>query len=239
MDLVQLYSLEQIFQGYSLKMEKLQETLQYKFRNPKLLQQALTHSSVTGNEHRNYERLEFLGDRVLGMTMAHLLYKMFPHDREGELAQRHVKLVRAETVAAVVKKLHIDKYIIAKDKETTQSINVLCDVGEAIIGAVYIDSNIEQAIAFVERNWRDMIDMADSGSEKDYKTRLQEKFHTLKLGFPAYELVSKEGSDHNPMFTIKVALDDKIYAVGQGKNKKLAEQQAAENLLKLMEKENG
>jgi ribonuclease-3 len=216
-------------------MEKLQDLLQYRFRNPKLLQQALTHSSVTGNEHRNYERLEFLGDRVLGMTMAHLLYKMFPHGREGELAQRHVKLVRAETVAAVVKKLHIDEYIIAKDKDTIQSTNVLCDVGEAIIGAIYIDSDIEQAIAFVERNWRDMIDMADSGSAKDFKTRLQEKFHTLKLGFPTYELISKEGSDHNPLFTVRVAQSDNVYAGGHGKNKKLAEQQAAEKLLQLMD----
>ncbi len=220
-------------------MEKLQEVLQYHFHNPRLLQQALTHSSVTGNEHRNYERLEFLGDRVLGMTMAHLLYKMFPHDREGELASRHVKLVRAETVAEVVKKLHIDEYIIAKDKETVQSINVLCDVGEAIIGAIYIDSNIEQAISFVERNWRGLIDMADTGSEKDFKTRLQERFHALKKPLPVYEVVAKEGSEHEPMFTVKVALDEQTYALGQGKNKKLAEQHAAENLWQLMEKEHG
>lgn len=216
-------------------MEELQQILQYKFRNLKLLQQALTHSSVTGNEHRNYERLEFLGDRVLGMTMAHLLYKMFPNDREGALAQRHVKLVRAETVAEVVKRLKIDEYIIAKDKETTQSINVLCDVGEAIIGAIYIDSNIEQAIAFVERNWRGLIDMADTGSEKDYKTQLQEKFHALKMPVPVYEVVAKEGSEHEPIFTIKVVFNDELFALGHGKNKKTAEQQAAQNLLTKME----
>ena len=216
-------------------MEKLQQILQYRFNNLKLLQQALTHSSVTGNEHRNYERLEFLGDRVLGMTMAHLLYNMFPHDREGALAQRHVKLVRAETVAEVVKRLKIDDYIIAKDKETTQSINVLCDVGEAIIGAIYIDSNIEEAIAFVERNWCDMIDMADTGSEKDYKTRLQEKFHALKKPVPVYEVVSKEGTEHEPIWTVKVAFNDELFAFGHGKNKKAAEQQAAQNLLTKME----
>ena len=216
-------------------MEELQKILQYQFHNPKLLQQALTHSSVTGNEHRNYERLEFLGDRVLGMTMAHLLYNMFPRDREGALAQRHVKLVRAETVAEVVKRLKIDEYIIAKDKETTQSINVLCDVGEAIIGAIYIDSNIEQAIAFVERNWRQMIDTAESGSEKDYKTQLQEKFHALKLPVPVYDVVAKEGTEHEPMFTIKVALNEEVFALGYGKNKKAAEQQAARNLLTKME----
>ena len=216
-------------------MEKLQQILQYRFHNLKLLQQALTHSSVTGNEHRNYERLEFLGDRVLGMTMAHLLYKMFPNDREGGLAQRHVKLVRAETVAEVVNRLKINEYIIAKDKETTQSINVLCDIGEAIIGAIYIDSDIEHAIEFVERNWKQMIDTAESGSEKDYKTRLQEKFHAMKLPVPEYIVMAKEGSEHEPMFTIKVSLNNEIYAFGHGKNKKAAEQQAAENLLQKME----
>lgn len=216
-------------------MEKLQQTLQYRFSNIKLLQQALTHSSVTGNERRNYERLEFLGDRVLGMTMAHLLYNMFPNDREGELAQRHVKLVRAEAVADVVKRLKIDEYIIAKDRETTQSINVLCDVGEAIIGAIYIDSDIEQAIAFVERNWRGMIDMADTGSEKDYKTQLQEKFHALKKPVPVYEVVTKEGTEHEPIWTVKVTFNDELFALGHGKNKKAAEQQAAQNLLQKME----
>lgn len=215
-------------------MEKLQQVLQYKFKNLRLLQQALTHSSVTGDEHRNYERLEFLGDRVLGMTMAHLLYNMFPNDREGELAQRHVKLVRADAVAEVVKKLKIDEYIIAKDEETKQSINVLCDIGEALIGAIYIDSNIENAIAFVERNWAEMIDK-HSGSEKDFKTQLQEKFHVLKLPSPIYEIIAKDGSEHEPIFTIRVAKDEHLFALGKGKNKKMAEQQAAEKLLHLME----
>ncbi|MBR1600930.1 MAG: ribonuclease III [Alphaproteobacteria bacterium] len=213
-------------------MQKLQEILQYHFKNTKLLQQALTHSSVTGNEHRNYERLEFLGDRVLGMTMAHLLYNRFPNDREGALAQRHVKLVCAEAVADVVKKLHIDEYIIAKDKETTQRTNVLGDIGEAIIGAIYIDSDIEQAISFVERNWEYMINDADSC--KDFKTRLQEYFHAQKLPLPVYETIAKDGSEHEPIFTIKVALNSEIFAYGKGKNKKMAEQRAAEELLKII-----
>ena len=134
---------------------------------------------------------------------------------------------------------HYFIFLSEEDKDTIHSTNVLCDVGEAVIGAIYIDSNIEQAIAFVERNWCDMIDTAKSGSEKDFKTRLQEKFHTLKLPFPVYELVSKEGSDHEPMFTVKVSLNEKVYAIGKGKNKKLAEQQAAESLLKQLEEENG
>lgn len=216
-------------------MEKLQEILKYQFRNPKLLLQALTHGSTTGNAHRNYERLEFLGDRVLGLTMAHLLYNIFPNDREGDLAQRHVKLVCAATVADVVKKLHIDDYIIAKDRETAQSINVLCDVGEAIIGAIYIDSDIEQAIAFVERNWRGLIDR-HSSSEKDFKTRLQEKFQAAKLPFPVYEITAKDGSEHEPVFTIRVSSSDNLFGEGKGKNKKEAEQKAAADLLNKMEK---
>ena len=217
-------------------MDKLQEILQYRFNNIKLLKQALTHSSITGNEHRNYERLEFLGDRVLGLTMAHLLYKMFPDDREGVLAQRHVHLVCADKVAEVVKKLHIDEYIIAKDKPTALRTNVLCDVGEAIIGAIYIDSDIEQAMAFVERNWIDMID--ETGSQKDYKSRLQEYFHSLKKPLPTYEVINKEGSEHEPVFTIKVAFDENTFALGKGTNKKLAEQQAAEKLLRILGQQN-
>ena len=103
-------------------MTQLEDILQYHFNNPRLLTQALTHSSVTRNERKNYERLEFLGDRVLGMTMAHLLFKMFPKDREGQLSQRHVKLVCADAVAEVAKKLKLEDYIITKDKDSVKSV---------------------------------------------------------------------------------------------------------------------
>ena len=217
-------------------MDELQKNLKYQFKNIKLLEQALTHSSVTRNEQRNYERLEFLGDRVLGLTMAHLLYMMFPKDKEGVLAQRHVKLVRAEAVAEVVRRLGIDKYLNCQDELSRQSVNVLCDIGEAVIGAIYIDSNIEQAIAFVERNWRDLIDK-DTGSQKDAKSILQEKFHAMKLPSPTYEVIAKEGTEHEPLFTVRVKLNEKIFADGSGQNKKTAEQVAAKKLLKLSEQE--
>ena len=111
-------------------INRLQRKLGYTFNHQELLQQALTHRSASSKHN---ERLEFLGDRVLGMTMAHLLFKMFPNDREGQLAQRHVKLVCADAVAEVAKNLRLNDYIIAKDAETVKSINVLCDVGEAVI----------------------------------------------------------------------------------------------------------
>lgn len=217
-------------------MEELQKNLKYHFKNIRLLKQALTHSSVTRNEQKNYERLEFLGDRVLGLTMAHLLYMMFPKDKEGVLAQRHVKLVRAEAVAEVVRRLQIDKYLNSNDDLSKQSLNVLCDVGEAVIGAIYMDSDIEQAMAFVERNWKDLIDK-DTGSQKDAKSLLQEKFHVMKLPSPVYELIAKDGTEHEPMFTVRVKLNEAIYADGRGHNKKTAEQAAAEKLLQLGERE--
>jgi ribonuclease-3 len=215
-------------------MEKLQQNLQYTFSNIKLLQQALTHSSVTRNEHFNYERLEFLGDRVLGMTIAAMLYKMFPNDTEGSLAQRYVKLVCADAVAEVVKKMHINDYILVADDTARHSINVLCDVGEAVIGAIFLDSSVENAMSFVERNWNMMID-SDFGSSKDFKTRLQERFHSEHLASPVYEMVSKEGSEHQPVFKVRVVMNDEFSAYGSGKNKKAAEQQAAENLLHILD----
>lgn len=233
MDMVQDDTLGAFVQRYQIKMDELQQILGYRFHDERLLQQALTHSSVTGNEHRNYERLEFLGDRVLGMTMAHLLYMMFPNDREGDLAQRHVKLVCADMVAKVVRRLNLEPYIVVKDKDTLKSTNVLCDIGEAVIGAIYVDSDIENAMKFVENNWRDMIDK-QSGSEKDFKTRLQEKFHSLKLPSPVYEVVEKRGSEHEPEFTVKVSKDESVFALGRGRNKKVAEQDAAEKLLQII-----
>lgn len=211
-------------------MESLESILHYTFRYPRLLKQALTHSSVTADEQQNYERLEFLGDRVLGMTLAHLLYNMYPEEKEGELAQRHTKMVRAETVAKVVKRLNILPYIVAKDEGTKKGINVLCDVGEAIIGAIYIDSNIENAIEFVERNWKDIIEK-ESSSQKDAKSLLQETFHILKQPSPTYKVISKEGTEHEPLFTVRVNFDKNLFSIGRGRSKKLAEQNAAADLL--------
>ena len=201
-------------------MESLESILHYTFRYPRLLKQALTHSSVTADEQQNYERLEFLGDRVLGMTLAHLLYNMYPEEKE----------VRAETVAKVVKRLNILPYIVAKDEGTKKGINVLCDVGEAIIGAIYIDSNIENAIEFVERNWKDIIEK-ESSSQKDAKSLLQETFHILKQPSPTYKVISKEGTEHEPLFTVRVNFDKNLFSIGRGRSKKLAEQNAAADLL--------
>jgi len=208
----------------------LQEILGYKFNDEKLLNQALTHSSYTTDIHRNYERLEFLGDRVLGVAVAHMLYSKFPNEPEGNLSQRHTTLVCKETVAEVVKKLGINKFIIAENEETKNSINVLCDVGEAIIGAIYIDSSLKNATQFVEKHWYELVEKYKN-PPKDSKTLLQEIAWKMNLGNPEYVIEDKSGSEHMPIFTIAVCLGKKFKASGKGHNKKAAEQEAAKNML--------
>lgn len=212
-------------------MQKLEEKLGYTFQNKELLERALTHSSFTSDIHRNYERLEFLGDRILGVTVAEMLGEAFPDEPEGSLAQRFVRLVCKNTVADVMRKLSVMHFIIAGAPDVCHSSGVLCDVGEAIIAAIYLDSHrIETAQEFVRRHWAELIDLRSHPS-KDYKTCLQEKSAHLHLPAPVYQLVSKSGPAHLPEFVIGVALGDSHYAEGKGTNKKNAEQEAAAKML--------
>ena len=219
-------------------MNKLEEILGYVFKDKSLLKQALTHSSKTGNIAKNYERLEFLGDRVLGVAMAHLLFNLFPNEKEGNLSPRHTRLVRKETVAQVALNLRLNDYINAEPKEICFNENVLCDVAEAVIGAICIDSNFETAINFVERNWKALINQS-AKPQRDNKTVLQELAHRLKSDNPTYEMLRKEGSEHEPYFFVKVKVKTIGEAIGSGKNKKLAEQDAALRLIKKYEEHHG
>ncbi len=209
--------------------EDLENTLGYHFKDKKLLKQALTHSSCTSDISKNYERLEFLGDRVLGVAMAHLLYNLFPNDPEGNLSPRHTRLVRKETVAAVARELWLDKYVLAEKKALCNNENVLCDVAEAVIGAICIEAGFETAIDFVDRHWRRLIN-ENTSPQIDSKTTLQELAHRLKLEVPAYRLVSKEGTEHEPLFHMEVRIGSHT-ATGNGRNKKTAEQAAAAKLI--------
>ena len=219
-------------------MDKLEEILGYIFKDKSLLKQALTHSSKTGNIAKNYERLEFFGDRVLGVAMAHLLFNLFPNEKEGNLSPRHTRLVRKETVAQVALNLRLNDYINAEPKEICFNENVLCDVAEAVIGAICIDSNFETAINFVERNWKALINQS-AKPQRDNKTVLQELAHRLKSDNPTYEMLRKEGSEHEPYFFVKVKVKTIGEAIGSGKNKKLAEQDAALRLIKKYEEHHG
>ncbi len=213
----------------------LEKNLGYVYKNKALLKQALTHSSFSSDVDKNYERLEFLGDRVLGLTIASLLINIFPHEPEGSLSQRHTALVCKETVAMVARILHLDEYMIVSDEDIRHNENVLCDVCEAVIGAIYLDAGCMQAMSFVQHHWRDLIDK-NMEPPKDAKTKLQEVSHAKGLGMPVYKLEKREGSEHEPIFYISVNLEKVAPEIGEGRNKKLAEQEAAAKMLKKLEK---
>ena len=215
-------------------IEELEKILNYKYKNPALLKQALTHSSFASDVEKNYERLEFLGDRVLGLSIASLLYNIFPHEPEGSLSQRHTGLVCKETVAMVAKTLQLDKYMIVANEEIRDNENVLCDVCEAVIGSVFIDGDCVEAIKFVNQHWRELIDK-NVAPPKDAKTALQEVAHAKGRGVPVYKLEGREGSEHEPIFYMSVSLKGVAPEVGEGRNKKLAEQEAAAKMLKKLE----
>ena len=214
-------------------MHKLEQKIGYTFKNKSLLQQALTHTSITPNIHQNYERLEFLGDRILGLTIAEMLYNMFPDEPEGEIACRFAPLVSKEGVSEVVTNLGISPYIRVQMEEIRTSLNVLCDVGEALIAAIYLDSKeLNLAKKFITENFKPLINQK-SRPHKDFKTFLQEQVQAKGYDMPIYKLVEKTGSEHEPHFVVEVEIKD-YTAQGEGKNKKQAEQNAAQNLLSLL-----
>jgi len=214
-------------------LSELENILGYQFKDKHLLQQALTHSSHTARLSENYERLEFLGDRVLGVAVAHLLYQIFPKEPEGNLSQRHTGLVCKETVAEVALTLHLDRFMVVANEEIRENENVLCDVCEAVIGAMFIDAGCDQALAFVNQHWKELIDR-NVAPPKDSKTSLQEVAHSRGLGNPVYEVVGRSGSEHEPTFFMKVSLRGLKPQQGEGRNKKLAEQAAASKMLEFL-----
>ncbi|MBR5154177.1 MAG: ribonuclease III [Alphaproteobacteria bacterium] len=214
-------------------MQDLEQKIGYVFKNKAILRQALTHSSITQDIHSNYERLEFLGDRILGLTIAEMLYNMFPNEPEGGIARRLALLVSKETVSSVVINLGIPPLIRVQMEEIRESLNVLCDIGEALIAAIYLDSkDLNTARAFIKNNFCQYIDLK-SRPHKDYKTHLQEEAHLQGCTTPIYNLIQKTGSEHEPHFLVEVEIGLKK-ASGEGKSKKQAEQNAAQKMLEML-----
>ena len=190
----------------------------------------MTHGSVNSDVLANYERLEFLGDRVLGEAVAHLLYNIFPKEPEGNLSQRFVRLVRKETVADVALSLKLNEFMKVANDELRNNVNVLCDVCEAVIGAIYIDGGSSAAIDFVNNHWRELIDK-NVAPPKDAKSRLQEVAHVKGFGAPLYRIVGREGNEHEPIFEVEVSLGVGKSVKAKGRSKKMAEMAAAEAML--------
>jgi len=207
------------------------------FAEPALLHQALTHSSAAGTAGeaaRSYERLEFLGDRVLGLIVADMLLDRFPGEPEGALARRHAFLVSREALAEVARELDLGAFLRVSRGEDEgggrANPGLLADVCEALIGALYRDGGLEVARAFVAPRWSPLLDQ-DRTPPRDAKTGLQEWAQGRGLPLPTYREVAREGPAHEPRFTVAVSVGDRPAAEGTGRSKRLAEQAAARELL--------
>lgn len=216
---------------------ELEAVLGYRFREPARLDEALTHGSVLGahgRRDRTYERLEFLGDRVLGLVVAHLLLERFPEDAEGALTQRQVAMVRQDSLAEVAAGLGLGQWVRTSASEAAQAgpmrPAMLADCCEAVIGAIYLDGGFAAAQAFVMRLWAPLIETVQT-PPRDAKMALQEWAHARALEPPAYRIVAMAGPAHAATFTIEVTLADQPPQTASAATKRAAERAAAAKML--------
>lgn len=205
------------------------------FQNRQRLNLALTHAS-TGADH-NYERLEFLGDRVLGLVIAELLYEDFPHESEGHLARRHAALVSGATLAGIAHVIDLGAVLKLSDAERAsggaRNENILADVMEALIGALYLDAGMAVCKPVLGRLWKDVLHVMDKPPQ-DPKTALQEWAQGRGLPLPRYDVTGREGPDHAPVFTITVQVDGHDAVSATGSSRRVAEKAAATLLLETL-----
>ncbi len=218
--------------------EALSHALGHRFAAPELLDEALTHASAAGGGGLHpfgYERLEFLGDRVLGLVIAEMLLSQYPDEDEGKIARRYSALVRSEALTGVAEKIELGLYLTlgASEEESGGRANpgLLADACEAVIAALYLDGGLEAAARFIHRHWRPLA-AAAADPPRDAKTHLQEWAQERGLDLPRYETVASEGPPHRPTFFVRASVGDLAPAQGQGASKRAAEQRAAEALIK-------
>ena len=221
-------------------MEKLERALGYHYHNPELLKCALSHSSYANEAYkdslRSYERLEFLGDSILGFAVAEYLYRTFPDKLEGELTRLRADLVCEKNLAAVAEKISLGDYLLLGHGEAQgggrHRSGILCDVMEALIAAAYLDTGMESAKGIVMRlvlpTLRDLMRV------RDFKTELQELVQQKRDQVLQYELLDEFGPDHCKEFLTRVLLNGKEIGRGSGRSKKRSEQAAAEQALECL-----
>jgi ribonuclease-3 len=216
----------------SLARTALQKKLGHQFADPSLLERALTHSSLGGDS--NNERLEFLGDRVLGLVIAELLCKMYPQDSEGDLAKRHAALVQGKILTRLAREIDFGAAIQLSDAERSaggsNNDNILADGLEAVIGAIYLDGGLAPCRSVICALWQDSVKNMTQPPQ-DPKTALQEWAQGRGLPLPEYELVGREGPDHAPKFRIRVCVTNYPPATAAGASRRKAEKEAAAILL--------
>jgi len=221
-----------VSRGAKIDTNHLAEVLGYRFRETSHLAQALTHASATGQARKrgDYQRLEFLGDRVLGLIVADMLLEAFPKADEGELARRFNALVRRETCAEIARTLNLGAHVILGQSEISSGGRnkraILADACESVIGAIYVDGGFEAARAFIERQWKSRMLAADR-PHRDAKTALQEWAQGRGMPPPVYEIVERTGPDHAPRFKVRALISGLEPAFGEGYARRDAEQKAA------------
>lgn len=207
----------------------------YQFSSRALLKLALTHPSIGPN---NNQRLEFLGDAVLQITVSDLIYRLHPEMPEGEMTRLRASLVCEDTLFLVAQSLRLDQHISARpplSKVVTGRRGIMADAVEALLAAVYLDGGFEAVRGVVERLWAERVRAGKVPQSS--KNRLQEHFAALSLPEPAYETIGEDGPPHKMLFTVRVMAGGKELARAQGRSKKAAEQAAAESALRAIQSE--
>ena len=211
-------------------LANFQKRIGINFYNQKLLAKCFTHKSY--NPLENNEKLEFLGDRVLGLIISQNLLKFFPNDKEGDLDKKLASLVNKKQCAVIAKDLNLQEYILIKNSKNNTNIEnkVLSDCLESVIGCIYLDQGLEVAEKFIIKNWRKYLNKSLI-TERDSKTQLQEySLKTYKL-LPVYKLLDNKGPRHKPLIKVSVKIKNSKNITAIGNSKKEAEQKAAKKLL--------
>ena len=223
----------------------LEFVLGHRFADPQILTQALTHRGALGAQRKDHapvsntagnERLEFLGDRVLGLVVAETLLQTFPEENEGALAPRLAALVSAPTLARVAAEIGLPEHVKVAPGQRADSAEtaVLADACEAVIGALYLDGGLPAAARFITAHWNRLM-RAEILPPKDAKTALQEWVQARGLALPDYRVAESAGPAHAPSFTMTVTVQGFPEKTGRGRTKRLATQAAAQALLELIQ----
>ena len=227
--------------GKEAEVDNFSTVIAHRFKNPLLLQAALTHPSFAGTgpgrrgAGRDYERLEFLGDRVLSLVIADWLFSRYPDEPEGDLSKRFAALVQRDTLAGVAVALNLGSHILLAHGESLSGGRsnpaILADAMEAVLGAIYRDSGLEAARTVIHHLWAGVMDNT-SRPPQDSKTLLQEWVHAHGRGRPEYVLVNCSGPAHAPLFEVLVRVAGEEDAEGCGSSRRMAEKEAAIAMLK-------
>lgn len=215
----------------------IEKILSVKFNNKKLIEQALTHPSFS-KTGADYERMEFLGDHVLGLVISEILYNKFPNENEGQLTKRLAGLICGETLVKIARKLKLGEHLKMAHAEVQsggrENKSALENAMEAVIGAIYLDQGLEVAREFITRSWSDIVEEMVL-PPKDAKSSLQEWAQGRALPLPEYEVIATTGPSHAPVFEVQVSVLTLPPKTGKGSSKRIAEQEAAKEVLKGLE----